>query len=260
MTDLVAVRNLVLVARHGVLPEETRLGQKFHLDIVCRLDAGPAAESDDPALTVDYDKLCTIAAKMSEAGPYYLIETLADRIAASVMDGFAIVEEVTVTVRKPSAPIHAVLDHAEVRRSLRRRHELALALHGRPDAIAEAVRRLDLAEGLAIARVSSDHPGTDGAADVAVTGTAALTPQALARLCQDIADRVGTLRILPLWLGDLTVERPGLALPLPGLLQRLDLLAPLAEIAPEARLDGLRIADALAHLRIAGAATRRQPG
>jgi 2-amino-4-hydroxy-6-hydroxymethyldihydropteridine diphosphokinase len=48
------------------------------------------------------------------------------------------------------------------------------------------------------------------------------------------------------------IDEPGLALPHPRLFERAFVLAPLAEIAPERMIRGIRIADALARLDPAG--------
>jgi len=51
---------------------------------------------------------------------------------------------------------------------------------------------------------------------------------------------------------DVTLEGPDLVLPHPRLFERAFVLVPLAEIAPERRIAGIRIADALARLDTAG--------
>jgi 2-amino-4-hydroxy-6-hydroxymethyldihydropteridine diphosphokinase len=51
---------------------------------------------------------------------------------------------------------------------------------------------------------------------------------------------------------DLTLREPDLVLPHPRLFERAFVLAPLAEIAPERRIAGIRVADALARLDTTG--------
>jgi 2-amino-4-hydroxy-6-hydroxymethyldihydropteridine diphosphokinase len=51
---------------------------------------------------------------------------------------------------------------------------------------------------------------------------------------------------------DVTLERPDLTLPHPHLFERAFVLVPLAEIAPDRRIGGVRVADALAGLDTAG--------
>ena len=112
--DRVFVHDLRLRARHGVLPEETVLGQTFHLDIDCRTSHAKAAASDAIDDAVSYADLCAIAAEISDAGPYKLIETLAERIAFAVLERFPAVASVRVQIRKPGAPIDAHFGHVGV--------------------------------------------------------------------------------------------------------------------------------------------------
>jgi len=57
-----------------------------------------------------------------------------------------------------------------------------------------------------------------------------------------------TLDIDIIAYGDIAIDEPGLTLPHPRLFERAFVLAPLAEIAPDRRIKGIRIADALARL------------
>jgi 2-amino-4-hydroxy-6-hydroxymethyldihydropteridine diphosphokinase len=49
-----------------------------------------------------------------------------------------------------------------------------------------------------------------------------------------------------LTFGDRTIDEPGLAVPHPRLMERAFVLAPLAEVRPDLRIAGVRVADALA--------------
>jgi dihydroneopterin aldolase len=42
MSDRIIVRDLQVFARHGVLPEEAALGQRFAIDVTAYLDLAPA--------------------------------------------------------------------------------------------------------------------------------------------------------------------------------------------------------------------------
>jgi 2-amino-4-hydroxy-6-hydroxymethyldihydropteridine diphosphokinase len=57
-----------------------------------------------------------------------------------------------------------------------------------------------------------------------------------------------TLDIDIIAYGDIEIDEPGLTLPHPRLFERAFVLAPLAEIAPDRRIKGITIADALARL------------
>lgn len=114
MPDRVFVSNLCVHGHHGVFAEEQRLGQKFFVDIDCEVDMRGCTAADDYEKAVCYDGLCKIAQEISDTGPFRLIESLADRIARSILDSHRIVTRVSIRVRKPSAPIAAMVDHVGV--------------------------------------------------------------------------------------------------------------------------------------------------
>jgi dihydroneopterin aldolase len=103
-TDELALRGVRAWGRHGALPAERELGQEFLVDVVLSLDMRPAAAEDDLSRTVDYGTLAGRLVSLIEGPPVNLIETLAERLAAACLDQQN-VEEVEVTVHKPSAPV-----------------------------------------------------------------------------------------------------------------------------------------------------------
>ncbi len=114
MSDRIILKGLQVFARHGVLPEEKRLGQRFVVDVVAHLDLRPAALSDDYTQTVCYDALTRTVTEALTVKRFYLIEAAAEAVAAAVLDGFPRIERVAVEVRKPSAAIDAVFEHVAV--------------------------------------------------------------------------------------------------------------------------------------------------
>lgn len=120
MSDRVIVKDLQVFARHGVLAEEKRLGQRFALDIVAHLDLRPAGESDDYAKTVGYDALAQLAAETLTARSYDLVEAAAEAVARAVLARFPAIERVEIELRKPAAPIDAVFAHVAVALDRRR--------------------------------------------------------------------------------------------------------------------------------------------
>jgi dihydroneopterin aldolase len=103
-TDRIVLSGLRARGNHGCLPAERELGQEFVIDVVLGLDVRPAAAEDDLLRTVDYGALADRLVAVVEGEPVNLIETLAERLAAVCLDPPQI-EEVEVTVHKPSAPM-----------------------------------------------------------------------------------------------------------------------------------------------------------
>lgn len=119
MTDRIELRAMRFEGRHGVLPFEAEQTQPFEVDVAVELDVAPAGSTDDLARTVDYGRIFAAAARTVEGPHVALIETLAERIAAAVLDEHVRVGTVTVRVRKLRAPLPGTLAWAgvEIRRS-----------------------------------------------------------------------------------------------------------------------------------------------
>lgn len=112
--DRIIVDRLAVFAHHGVLPEETKTGQRFYVSLDCSLDLTQAGRTDDIAHSVNYAELAGRAAAIAGAQRFFLIEALADAIARDALATFARIEVITVRVDKPSAPIPALLDGVAV--------------------------------------------------------------------------------------------------------------------------------------------------
>lgn len=102
--DTVSLIGLRALGRHGWFDHERVAGQEFVVDVVLRVDAAPAAASDDLADTVDYGTLGSAVVALVEGEPVRLIETLASRIADLALADPR-VADATVTVHKPEAPM-----------------------------------------------------------------------------------------------------------------------------------------------------------
>lgn len=104
MTDRIDLTGIEVWARHGALPEEKTRNQLFVVDLGIFLDVNKAAASDDLNDTIDYGSLAQVTHDLVAGESHNLIETVAGRIAARVLED-ARVERVIVTVHKPEAPI-----------------------------------------------------------------------------------------------------------------------------------------------------------
>lgn len=103
-TDRITLTGLRVHGRHGVYEHERRHGQEFVVDATVWLDLGPATATDELSATLDYTALARQAAQIVAGQPCNLIETVADRIATSILANPRI-HAVEVTVHKPAAPL-----------------------------------------------------------------------------------------------------------------------------------------------------------
>lgn len=111
--DEIALTGLRAMGYHGVFPEERVEGQLFIVDVVLHLSLAAAASGDDLASTVHYGELADRVVKAVETDPVDLIETVAERVAEIGLS-YPIVDEVAVTVHKPSAPIEVPFSDVSV--------------------------------------------------------------------------------------------------------------------------------------------------
>ena len=90
---------------HGVFPEETKLGQRFKVDLIVEVDLSVAGESDDLNDSVNYGELYNTCKTIVEGKPYKLVEAVAENIASAVLSDFPLVSTCTVKLIKPDPPI-----------------------------------------------------------------------------------------------------------------------------------------------------------
>jgi 7,8-dihydroneopterin aldolase/epimerase/oxygenase len=100
-TDRIKLEGMCFFGYHGMLAEERSLGQPFVVDIELHCDLRAAGRSDDLAQTVDYSEVYQLARAIVEGQPVNLTETVAERIAAAVLERHSRVEAVRVRVAKP---------------------------------------------------------------------------------------------------------------------------------------------------------------
>jgi dihydroneopterin aldolase len=114
VSDRIVLKGLQVFARHGLLPEEKTLGQRFAIDVTACLDLRAAGRSDDYKQTVCYDALTRLVIETVTTKRFYLIEAAAEAVAETVLATFPAIERVAVEIRKPAAAIDAVFDHVGV--------------------------------------------------------------------------------------------------------------------------------------------------
>ena len=113
--DIIRISGIRSFGHHGALPEEKRLGQRFTVSVDLEVDTRPAAAADDLKLTVDYAEVIRTVEGQLTGKPVYLIETLAQQIAARILGTFPVVKAVTVEVNKPFAPVAADFEAISVK-------------------------------------------------------------------------------------------------------------------------------------------------
>lgn len=275
----VRVRDLCFFGYHGVLEEEKRLGQRFHVSLEIAADLTRAIADDAYEEAVCYATLSTIAQEVATGPSLNLIETVAGQIADRILERCLRVEEVRVEVHKPSAPVPYPLQETSAEVTRQRHHDIGLSLGAnlgeREAVLRTAIDALARCDGLAVDHVSSLYDSAPWGVDdqppfvnLCVVGKTVLTPDALLGVCKTIESDLGrvpgrrwgerAVDIDILFYGDREWNSPILTVPHRHLWERAFVLEPLAELQPQRKISGRCVTEALAQLtRTPGDVTRR---
>ncbi len=113
MLNIIKIRKATFYGYHGVRSEEQSVGGKFEADVDIYTDFSKAAKDDNLKETIDYHKVYTFMYHLALEHKYYLIESLAMKIADELLKKFNEIEKVAVRVRKNNPPLGGVVDHVE---------------------------------------------------------------------------------------------------------------------------------------------------
>ena len=112
-TSNIFLNGLRIYAYHGVLEQESRVGQWFSVDISVGYDFSRAMLTDDVADTLSYADLLEIV-RHEMAVPSQLLEHVASRIVQNVLKAFPQVNAIDLRLTKLNPPMGASLDGAGV--------------------------------------------------------------------------------------------------------------------------------------------------
>ncbi len=111
--DRILLEGMSFHGRHGVRPAERNQAQEFKVDVAVDCDLSEPGRSDRIEDTIDYRRIRAIAKEVIEGESSQLLESLAARIAAGVLE-LAKVAEVTVRIAKRPESMQPI-DAAAVR-------------------------------------------------------------------------------------------------------------------------------------------------
>lgn len=156
--DEIHVENLEVFARHGVFPEENRLGQKFLISLTLFTDTRPAGTADCLTQSIHYGEVSAFLTDYMHEHTYQLIETAAEHMAEELLLRWPLLKGVTLELKKPWAPVGLPLETVSVKIT-RFWHTAYIALGsnlGDKKAYLDgAVQALDQVRGCQVKKVSS---------------------------------------------------------------------------------------------------------
>lgn len=250
--DEIRIENLVVFANHGVFPEETRLGQKFLLNLVLYTDTRKAGRTDDLTASIHYGLVSQFATDFMRSHTRKLIEAAAEDLAQALLLEYPLLKAVSVELKKPWAPVGLPLDTVAVKIH-RGWHTAYIALGSnmgdRKAYLDGAVEALSNTPGCVMEMVSSylvTEPYGGVAQDDFLNGCLSmktlLTPEELLDRLHEIEQDAHRERLIHwgprtldldiLMYDDLVMETPDLIIPHVEMHLRDFVLTPLAEIAP----------------------------
>lgn len=112
--DKINIKNLEIFCNHGLYEEENALGQKFLVSASLILDTRKAGITDSIDVSVNYASVCNFINTYMKAHTFHLLEAAAEHLALALFAHFTPLEEITLEIKKPWAPIGLSLDYVSV--------------------------------------------------------------------------------------------------------------------------------------------------
>lgn len=114
MTNIIRIKGATFYGYHGVRSEEQSVGGKFEADVDIYTDFSYAAKDDNLKETINYQNVYAFMYDLALEQKYYLIESLATKIADELLKRYKGINKVAIRVRKNNPPMGGVVDCVEV--------------------------------------------------------------------------------------------------------------------------------------------------
>ncbi len=114
MQNIIKIKKATFYGYNGVRSEEQSVGGKFEADVDIYTDFSEAAEEDNLDKTIDYHKVYSFMYHLALEQKYYLIESLACKIADDLLIKFDRISKIVVRIRKNNPPLGGVVDCVEI--------------------------------------------------------------------------------------------------------------------------------------------------
>jgi dihydroneopterin aldolase len=112
------LENLIFHAHHGILPQESKIGNAYILNLRLKTNITPAIETDELINTVNYADVYHVL-KEEMTIPSKLLEHVGGRIVRRLFHDFPAIEEIDFKLAKQNPPIGADI------------HSCGVELHGK---------------------------------------------------------------------------------------------------------------------------------
>lgn len=250
--DKIHIKNLEVFGKHGVFPEENKLGQKFLVNAVLYTNTREAGTTDDLTKSIHYGEVSHFITRYMLEHTFQLIESVAEQLAKALLLQFKGLEWIDIEIQKPWAPIGLPLEAVSVEIS-RGWHQAFIAtgsnLGEREEYIRKGIEALDKSEDSVVEKKSkliitepygvTDQPRfLNGMIQIRTL----LTPWELLDKLHEIEAEAKrerkqhwgprTLDLDIIFYDRLVLDSEQLTIPHPDMQNRSFVLEPLAELAP----------------------------
>lgn len=250
--DSIIIRELEVYAGHGVLKEETECGQKFLIHAVLNGCLRQAGVSDELSGSTDYGEVCRFINDYLRQHTFSLIEAAAEHLADAILLTFPLIRDLTLEIRKPSAPIGLPVAYAAVR--IRRGWKkvyigIGSNIGEKEKYLQDALKKIGEHEKIRRVRCSEFITTTpyggveqEDFLNGAIELETLLTPEQLLIFLQELEKEAGRERLIRwgprtldldiLFFEDYVSDAPDLTVPHPDMENRRFVLEPLSKLCP----------------------------
>lgn len=250
--DKIIIKDLVVFANHGVFEAEAILGQKFLISAEISTDVHKPGRTDCLENTIHYGLVSQEITKFLTENRFQLIEACAQQLAEHLLIQYPLMQEITLEIKKPWAPVHLPLDTVAVQ-VCRGWHTAFLALGSnmgdKEGYLNMAVESLKKHPQIQVQKVSSficTEPYGYTQQDTFLNGACMIrttfSPEELLDVCQSIENEARRVRVIHwgprtldvdvLFYDNEIIATERLNVPHPDMANRDFVLKPMAEIAP----------------------------
>lgn len=113
MKGSVSLEGLEFFAYHGFYQEERKVGNKYIVDVKATFTVNEQWNSDDIALTLNYEQVYGVVKEVME-GSHKLLEKVAHDILTKVKFLSGLIEIVSVRVSKENPPIGGICKYSTI--------------------------------------------------------------------------------------------------------------------------------------------------
>jgi dihydroneopterin aldolase len=108
-TDKILINGLEFYAYHGASDQEQTVGHRYQVDARLTVDTRRAAATDHLTDTVSYSRVAKRMVEVATAEQFRLLETLAQRLADTVLAEFPTIKGIELRVQKMCPPMNAIV-------------------------------------------------------------------------------------------------------------------------------------------------------